>query len=52
MRPSVMRIARSSGSNFRGLTLRNAFFQKLTFPQVKKGLRPILMEPFLTEKNA
>jgi hypothetical protein len=44
--------ALSSGSDFQDLTLHNAFFQKLTFPQVKKGFRPIRMEPFLTEKNA
>ena len=39
----------SSGSDFRGLTLLNTIFQKLTFPQVKKGFRSIRTEPFLTE---
>lgn len=41
-----------SGSDFRGLTLPNTIFQKLTFPQVKKGFRSIRTEPFLTEENA
>lgn len=40
----------SSGSDFRGLTLLNTIFQKLTFPQVKKGFRSIRTEPFLTEE--
>ena len=48
--PGVNRV--SSGSDFRGLTLRNAFLQKLTFPQVKQGFRSVRTKPFLTDKNA